>query len=258
MSPPCWSAPEVDAYIDRRSADGYPPQMRDLLRNLIPFALTLLLAACSAGSSSGTIGSDASSDVVTEIEEEITSVETPETLEQEIEDAGPVVVEDTGPPPATAAERIPMVPLLLTPHDWQVLDANTGMFSTRYAIQHSCMGLYPRYFALGREGRGAWFGARTDRGLLVGLSTARLDRSGQCQVDGFVHQNASADWENLLQAAVRWGIGQGAPLCRARLSVEDEEKRSRFESLKFHATGTGEAFDLYGRQVASIRLERRP
>ena len=33
--------------------------------------------------------------------------------------------------PATAAERIPMIPLIVSPHEWQVLDANIGMFSTR-------------------------------------------------------------------------------------------------------------------------------
>ncbi len=183
----------------------------------------------------------------------ITNGDSPEAfLVDTFRESGPVTVA-----PATAAERIPMIPLLVTPHDWQVLDANAGMFSTRYAVQHSCMGLYPRYEALLREGRGAWFGARTDRGLLVGLSTARLDESGRCQVDGFVHQNASAAWEDLLQAAVRWGVEQGASLCRARLSVEDEEKRSCFESLGFHTAGTGEGFDLDGRQVASLRMERR-
>ena len=182
----------------------------------------------------------------------ITNGDSPETfLVDSFRESGPVTVA-----PATAAERIPMIPLLITPHDWQVLDANAGMFSTRYAVQHSCMGLYPKYEALLREGRGAWFGARTDRGLLVGLSTACLDGSGQCQVDGFVHQNASDSWEDLLQAAVRWGVEQGAPLCRARLSVEDEEKRSRFESLGFHAAGTGEAFNLDGRQVTSARMEK--
>ena len=46
---------------------------------------------------------------------------------------------------ATPADRVPIIPLLLCPHDWKVLDANTRMFSTRYATQKSCMGLYVRY-----------------------------------------------------------------------------------------------------------------
>ena len=58
-------------------------------------------------------------------------------------DLGPATVR-----PAMPADRIPMVPLLVSPHDWQVLDANAAMFSTRYSVQHSCMGLYRRYSAV--------------------------------------------------------------------------------------------------------------
>jgi predicted N-acetyltransferase YhbS len=47
--------------------------------------------------------------------------------------------------PGTARARIPMIPLLLTPHTEQVLDANLDLVSIRYARQDSCMGLYPGY-----------------------------------------------------------------------------------------------------------------
>ena len=77
--------------------------------------------------------------------------------------------------PGSAEDRIPMIPLILCPHDWQVLDANVQIHSTRYATQSSCMGLYPRYQAMTRDGRGAWFAARTGTGRVVGLSSARLD-----------------------------------------------------------------------------------
>ncbi len=150
-----------------------------------------------------------------------------------------------------------MIPLLIFPHNWQVLDANLGMFSTRYVVQNSCMGLYPRYETLTRERRGAWFGARTSRGHLIGLSTVHLDKLNQCQVDGFTHQNYLADaWENLIQAAIRWGIVRGASLCWAIVSAEDENKRSLFESLRFREVGTREEFNLDGRRVASVRLEK--
>ncbi len=178
---------------------------------------------------------------------------------------------------ASASERIPMIPLLISPHDWQVLDANVGIFSTRYVVQSSCMGLYPRYEALVREGRGEWFRARTDRGNLVGLATAQLDQSTidprlnpsgsrdqpsiesigtQCQVDAFTHQNYIGALEDLIQAAMSWGVSRGVPLCSATLSVEDENKRALFESLGFREAGTGEEFNLDGRRVASVRLER--
>ena len=73
------------------------------------------------------------------------------------------------------ADRAPMIPLLAAPHDWQVLDFNVGVMSTRYAVLDSCLGLYRRYAAIAGDGRGAWFCAGTDRGNVVGLSTARLD-----------------------------------------------------------------------------------
>ena len=46
-------------------------------------------------------------------------------------------VEVRAPSPA---DRAPMIPLLVSPHDWRTLDANTGMQSTRYAVQDSCLG----------------------------------------------------------------------------------------------------------------------
>ena len=89
----------------------------------------------------------------------------------------------------TPADRAPMIPLLVSPHDWQVLDFNTSMLSTRYTVQGSCLGLYRRYLAIAEDGQGAWFCASTAHGEIVGLSTARLDDDGRCRVDGFTHRN---------------------------------------------------------------------
>ncbi len=158
--------------------------------------------------------------------------------------------------PGTAAQRIPMIPLIVCPHDWQVLDANTGIFSTRYALQSSCMGLYPKYDALVRQQSGAWFGTQTASRHLVGLATARLDESGVCHVDGFTHQCRLDAWQDLIQAAMNWGADCGATEWCGMLSVEDEDKRSLFESLGFEATGEGEAFTLGERQVPSVLLKR--
>ena len=156
---------------------------------------------------------------------------------------------------ATPADRLPMIPLLLCPHDWQVLDANTNCRSTRYATQKSCMGLYVRYQPIQRGG-GAWFAARTAEGKVVGLATARRDDAGDFQVDGFAHARFDAAWEPLLQAAIDACTGQRPSRCYAVVSVEDEEKGALFEALGFRRTGEGEAFELDGRQVASIRMER--
>ncbi|MCY3708899.1 MAG: GNAT family N-acetyltransferase [Caldilineaceae bacterium] len=156
---------------------------------------------------------------------------------------------------ASPADRIPMIPLILCPHDWQVLDANTGVFSTRYATQNSCMGLYVRYGRVRLGGGGTWFAARTAEGKVVGLATARRDDAGAFQIDAFTHARFTDVWEELVLAAVGWSQERGEGGCYAVVSVEDEEKRAWFETQGFRGTGAGEEFDLDGRQVASVRME---
>ena len=167
-------------------------------------------------------------------------------------DLGPATVKA-----ATPADRVPMIPLLVSPHDWQVLDSNAAMLSTRYAVQGSCLGLYRRYSAVVEDGQGAWFSAVTEGGYVVGLSTARLDGDGGCRVDGFTHKAHVRSWAELIRAAGDWGAGRGASSTWADVSAEDEEKQSLFESIGFRNTGPGEPFDLGGRHVAALRFERR-
>ena len=156
---------------------------------------------------------------------------------------------------ASPAERIPMIPLILCPHDWQVLDANASVFSTRYATQNSCMGLYVRYERI-LKGGGAWFAARTAEGKVVGLSTARRDDAGGFQIDAFAHARFAEFWEELVQEAVGRSRELGEGGCYAVVSVEDEEKQSWFEALGFRRAGAGAEFELDGRQVDSVRMER--
>ena len=157
---------------------------------------------------------------------------------------------------ATPADRVPMIPLIVCPHDWQVMDANTKLFSTRYAAQKSCMGLHLRYQLLTSKGDGAWYSARTHDRRVVGLSTAVRDESGAVQVDGFTHARFGEDWEALLLAAMEGKVGRGAPRHYALVSVEDEDKQALFESLGFRRAGAGEDFEIGGRRVASVRMER--
>ena len=157
---------------------------------------------------------------------------------------------------SSPADRIPMIPLILCPHDWQVLDANTNVCSTRYATQNSCMGLFVRYERVRLSGEGAWFAARTAEGKVVGLSSACRDEGGAFQIDAFAHARFSEVWEELAQAAIGKSRELGEGKCYAVVSVEDEEKRSWFESLGFRGSGAGEGFELEGRRVASVRMER--
>ena len=155
----------------------------------------------------------------------------------------------------TPADRAPMIPLLVSPHDWQVLDFNTSMLSTRYAVQGSCLGLYRRYLAIANDEQGAWFCATTAHREIVGLSTARLDDKGRCRVDGFTHRNYLSTWQALIQAAVDWSVGRNASQIHATVSIEDDEKRMLFESLRFENGSAGEPFDLGERQVETLHLE---
>ena len=163
---------------------------------------------------------------------------------------GPTQVREPSP-----SDRVPMIPLLVSPHDWQMLDSNTAMLSTRYAVQDSCLGLYRRYMALTKEGRGAWFCAADDLGHLSGLSTVQLDGAGGCRVDGFTRKESLDCWNALTQRAVDWGANRNASPIRATVSVEDDEKLALFESAGFDRAGVGESFDLGGREVGTLRLE---
>ena len=155
--------------------------------------------------------------------------------------------------PATPEVRVPMIPLLIAPHDWQVLDANAGMYSTRYCVQYSCMGLYRRYLAAVRDGAGECFCARTADGRAVGLATVCRLGAG-CQVDGFAHAGFARVWPALVAAAADRGAAWGASECCAVVCVEDEEKRSLFEGLGFREAGRAPDFGLDGRTVAAIRM----
>jgi len=142
--------------------------------------------------------------------------------------------------------RIPMIPLILTPHDSPVLDANVGLYSCRYQTQNSCMGLYPRYTRALDNGAGAFFAARTTDGRVVGLATARRidsDHSEQIyQIDGFVHHRFAAAWPDLIKAACDWAHTQGAATLCAQIGAEDVAKQAVFQALGFIHIGVGEGF----------------
>jgi GNAT superfamily N-acetyltransferase len=135
------------------------------------------------------------------------------------------------------AERIPMIPLVVAPHPWQVLDANVPLFSTRAALQTSCMGLYPRYEALRQRG-GTWH-ALYSGVRLVGLATA-APAEGCCRVDGFVQARFMAGWPILMRETLQGAHERGFADCVARVSPEDLERRSLFEQLGFEAGGPAE------------------
>ena len=158
--------------------------------------------------------------------------------------------------PGDASLRVPMIPLLLAPHDWQVLDGNlpTPMISTRYATQNSCMGLCRKYYYLVKRDDAEWFAAKTSDGRVVGISTAWIDGDNVCHVDGFVHARYGDSYNALITAAMEWGQRQDASRFITRLSVEDEEKQAKAESLGFHRGATEGTFTVGGREVGALEM----
>ena len=143
-------------------------------------------------------------------------------------EGGPITVRE-----ASAADRVLITPLIVAPHDWQVLDSNAlgNIYSTRYITQGMCNGLYRQYEEVRDGGRGNWFAARTDDGRVVGLATARLTEDDACRVDGFAHRRHTGAWPDLVGAATDWAQHRGAQDCFAMVCVEDEEKQAAFEEL---------------------------
>lgn len=158
--------------------------------------------------------------------------------------------------PGDASLRVPMIALLLTPHDWQVLDGNlpVPMVSTRYAVQSSCMGLCRKYYDLVKRDGTAWFAAKTSDDRLVGISTAWIGDGNVCNVDGFIHARFNDSYDALIGTAIEWGRRQDASLIKTRLSVEDEDKQTAFESLGFRKGSLNGTFMLDDREVAALAM----
>ena len=160
--------------------------------------------------------------------------------------------------PASPATRVPMIPLIHTPHDWKVLDANVPLRSNRYEVQPSVMGLYPKYESL-LNTEGTWFELRCDRGRIVGLATARLAEPAVCRVDGFAHALYQEGWPDLIDAACRWGSERGAAVSEAAVCAEDEEKLEAFRLLGFAIDRTGQEMAVGSQAIPShvLRKENR-
>ena len=155
-----------------------------------------------------------------------------------------------------ASLRVPMIPLLLTPHDWQVLDGNlpTPMVSTRYAMQNSCMGLCRKYYYLVKREDAEWFAAKTDDGRLVGIATAFIDAENICRVDGFIHKRFNDSYKLLIDAAIEWGQERNATRFAARICAEDIEKRALFDDFGFQTGPIDGTFTISEREVPAVSM----
>ena len=102
-----------------------------------------------------------------------------------------------------------MVPLIVSPHPWLGLDLNASIYSTRYRVQGSCEGLYPRYETLDARGGAWWVAARQD-GVLVGLASAVPAGADVATIDAFTHPfAATSTLRDLYDTAAAWARGRG-------------------------------------------------
>ena len=172
-------------------------------------------------------------------------------LVEHLECRGPVAVTA-----ATPADRIAMIPLLVSPHNSCVLDANVGIYSTQYALQSSCMGLYPQYQELREDGRGEWFAARTKDGRVVGLSSVRIAPDGTACLDGFTHHNHADSRDLLISQAAHWAVGHAASAFEAIIATCDRQKLADFEALGFRSAGEDATLNMDGREIHAVRLHK--
>ena len=76
-----------------------------------------------------------------------------------------------------SAIRIPMIPLTLMGGNTKVLDVNTGLFHRDFVTQRSCMGLYPRYDALLKNG-GHFYAAFDEDSIMGALLSTMPTEAG--------------------------------------------------------------------------------
>ena len=155
-------------------------------------------------------------------------------------DLGPATVHQGHPTDRTSA-----IPLVHSPHDWQVMDCNVPTESRRYFVHHGFSGICGKYVDMLDVPKSTFFAARAgDRQRVVGLSTALFVEDGVCSVDGFTHPYYKDQWNELIESAMSWAKERDADQLITTLSAEDYEKKDLFESLGFKQDGEAGEFYL--------------
>ncbi len=135
--------------------------------------------------------------------------------------------------PANYKSRIPIIPLFITPNNWQVLDINVPMYSINDMPLSSCLGIYRRYNYIRRCGGGNWFTAETGDGKIIGISSCALIGEDSYLVDGFCHNDYPEVFKELLSTTLNWCRKQNARTTIMRLSDTDENKLNFVEDLGY-------------------------
>lgn len=126
----------------------------------------------------------------------------------------------------TPSMRIPLIPLVLHRGQYKLLDYNTKILSSEEMVQLSCMGLYPRYAALQKQG-GHFWGATNENGVLGAVASAAVTEQG-IRADFFCCDSFSIAIPELLDKC-----GRTLGTFYLHLAKMDTEKRLLAESMGF-------------------------
>ena len=150
--------------------------------------------------------------------------------------------------------RIPLIPLALIDHPWTILDVHADLLSSRQYVQHSCMGLYPRYEQL--VSKGVVFAAWTEDNRLLGLASVKID-GPFASIDAFAYEfdQGNSLWKQLIRRGLQWVAEHPISECYCLVAVSDETKHSAFHSENFVDVGTGESLTI-GEEVIKTRKMR--
>lgn len=126
-----------------------------------------------------------------------------------------------------SAIRIPMIPLILIGGNTRILDVNTGLFHRDFVTQRSCMGLYPRYDELLKNG-GHFYAAMDAQGVLGAMLSTMPTEAG-LRADFFCCDGFEGQLPKLLDT------------CQEQVYLQiadcDEKKQAMAKKLGFSPVG---------------------
>lgn len=129
--------------------------------------------------------------------------------------------------------RIPIVPLALQADFGLILDINTGIFNSNTITERSCMGLFPRYQALRKQG-GDYFKAFDGSGTLGAVGSVSPQTDGSFRADFF----AMPAFESVVPAMIHQFEEQFGRVY-FEIACSDEGKARILKQNGFKAIGEG-------------------
>jgi len=140
--------------------------------------------------------------------------------------------------PMNPGDRVSIIPLILFGHPWIALDMNAELFSTRFFVQGSCMGLYPRYEKIIKDQGSVWILEHPASHLPVGILSVKVISGDRVSLDGFVHPfhaNQFQPFCNFVLGELKKKQFKAVVTC---VLENDFEKEQSLAQLNFASHGT--------------------